>query len=449
MSGPGTSQLPLAERLLQLAEREGATQAEVVLLATDAALTRFANSEIHQNVAETDLVANLRFVAGRRVGVASSGRLDGAGLASLAETAARIARIQPELDEPVVLPEPGPIPALQAGYSEATAQATPEARAAAVGAAIAAADAAGVLAFGSLATSAERLVVANSHGVRAEQVTTQARLVTVCMGQDGEAGYGEALAVDIDAIDPAAVGREAAGRAVRSRAAVPLEPAVYPVVLEPYAVVDLLDMLGMLGFSALAVEEGRSFYEPGRRIASELVSTWDDATDPSGTPSAFDYEGVAKQRVQLIDRGRCAELVYDMATAARAGRRSTGHGLLAPNTLGPVPTNQFMASGDASFEDLLAGLQRGLLVTRFNYTNPVHAKRAIVTGMTRDGTFLVEHGEVVGPVRNLRFTQSYLEALGAVEAVGRERRLLAGELGSCVVPGLRIAAWDFTGATEH
>ncbi len=449
MTPPGGSRLPLAERLLRLAAAEGASEAEVLVMATDAALTRFANSEIHQNVAETDVVANLRFVVGRRVGVASSGRLDGDGLRSLAETAGRIARVQPELHDPVVLPEPGPIPDVAGAWSEATAGATPERRADAVGQVIADADTAGVLAFGSFSTSTDGLAVANSRGVRAEQVTTQARLITICMGPDGEAGYAEALAVDVTAIDPSTVGREAAERAVRSRAPAILHPGVYPVVLEPYAVVDLLDWIGGLGFSALSVEEGRSFYEPGRKIASQLVSTWDDAADPAGTPTAFDYEGVAKQRVPLIERGVCAGLVYDAATGGRAGRRSTGHGLPAPNTYGPLPTNQFMAPGDTAPEELLAGMRRGLLVTRFNYTNPVHPKRAIVTGMTRDGTFLVEHGEIVGPVRNLRFTQSYLDALAAVEAVGRERRLLAGELGSCVVPGLRIAAWDFTGAAEH
>jgi predicted Zn-dependent protease len=110
--------------------------------------------------------------------------------------------------------------------------------------------------------------------------------------------------------------------------------------------------------------------------------------------------------------------------------------------------NLFMEPGDADREGLLRGLRRGLLVTRFHYTNPVHPKRVIVTGMTRDGTFLVEDGEVVGPVRNLRYTQNYLDALAAVEAVGRERRVLRGFLGAAVVPAVRIGAWTFTGATE-
>ncbi|HTS14982.1 MAG TPA: metallopeptidase TldD-related protein, partial [Candidatus Sulfotelmatobacter sp.] len=234
-----------------------------------------------------------------------------------------------------------------------------------------------------------------------------------------------------------------------AREPVSLPPGEYPVVLEPYAVVDLLDMLGYLGFSALAVQEGRSFFEAGKVIGSPLVTIIDDAEDSAGAPVSFDYEGVPKRRVPLVEAGVCREAVFDAQTAARAHRESTGHGLPAPNPYGPFPLNMIMSAGDASRDELIGGLERGLLVTRFHYTNPVHPKLAIVTGMTRDGTFLVEQGRIVGPVRNLRFTQSYLEALAGVEAVGRERRLLRGFLGASLVPAVRIRAFGFTGATEH
>ena len=185
------------------------------------------------------------------------------------------------------------------------------------------------------------------------------------------------------------------------------------------------------------------------RLGADSVTIRDDATDPAGTPASFDYEGVGKQPVTLIERGVCRGLVYDAQTAGRDGRASTGHGLPAPNPYGPFPLHQFMDAGDASRDELIGGLERGLLVTRFHYTNPVHPKLAMVTGMTRDGLFLVEGGEVRGPVRNLRFTQSYLAALAGVEAIGRERKLLRGFLGSVVVPAVRISAFTFTGATEH
>jgi predicted Zn-dependent protease len=177
------------------------------------------------------------------------------------------------------------------------------------------------------------------------------------------------------------------------------------------------------------------------------VTIVDDARDPAGIPAAFDYEGVPTRRVVMVDRGVCREIVHDAGTAARAGVPSTGHGLPAPNPWGPFPLHAAMAAGSTPRQGLVRGLRRGLLVTRFHYTNVVHGKLAVITGMTRDGTFLVEDGEIVGPVRNLRFTQSYLDALAAVEAVSAERRLLRGELGAVLVPAVRIASWRFTGVT--
>jgi len=441
--------LALAERALAHAEREGASECEALVMSEDAALTRFANSQIHQNVAETNATINLRFVVGKRVGVASSDRTDDEGLRRLAANAAAIARVVEELDDWGGLPEPTTIAEVPAAYSRATAEASPEMRAEGVRAVIGAADAAGVMAYGSFSTGTETTAVANSKGVRAAGTRTVAQLLTVSMGPDGGSGYAEQAAVDVTTIDAAAIGREASDKARATANAVALEAGDYPVVLEEYAVVDLLDMLGYLGFSALAVQEERSFVEVGKRIGSDLVSVIDDGSDPAGLPMGFDYEGVAKQRVTLLDAGVCRGVVYDAQTAARDGVTSTGHGLPAPNPYGPFPLNQVMAPGTASREELIGGLDRGLLVTRFHYTNPVHPKLAIVTGMTRDGTFLVEGGRVVGPVRNLRFTQSYLEAMAGAVAVGRERKTLKGFLGGVVVPALRIEGWTYTGTTEH
>ncbi|HYL41499.1 MAG TPA: metallopeptidase TldD-related protein, partial [Candidatus Binatus sp.] len=261
--------------------------------------------------------------------------------------------------------------------------------------------------------------------------------------------YAETVATDATTIDAAAIGREAAAKAHASDHAVSVPAGDYPVVLEEYAVVDITDYLGYLGFSALAVLEGRSFVEPGRRVGSDLVSLVDDGGDPAGLPMAFDYEGVRKRRVTLLDQGVCRDLVYDSQTAARAGTTSTGHGLPAPNPWGPFPLNSVMAAGSTPRDELIAGLERGLLVTRFHYTNTVHPKLAIITGMTRDGTFLVEGGRIVGPVRNLRFTQSYLDAIAGVSAVSSSRKTLRGLLGSAVVPAVRIDGWTFTGVTEH
>ena len=441
--------LALAERVLEAALGAGAGEAEALVMREDHALTRFANSEIHQNVATTDVSINLRVVRGKRVGVASSDRTDAEGLRRLAENAVAIASVVEELEDWAGLPAPTPVNDIPGAWDADTAGATPEFRAQAVRAVIAAADEAGVTAYGSFQTGTETNAVANSNGVRVAGSRSVAELITVSMGPGGGTGYAEAAAVDATTIDPRALGREAAAKAQASADAVSLPPGDYPVVLEEYAVVDLLDMLGYLGFSALAVQEERSFVEPGRQVGSELVTIRDDGMDPAGLPMAFDYEGVAKQRVPLINRGVCQGVVYDAQTAARDGVESTGHGLPAPNPYGPFPLNLVMDAGTASRDELIGGLERGLLVTRFHYTNPVHPKLAIVTGMTRDGTFLVEDGRIVGPVRNLRYTQSYLDALAGTVAVGRDRRTLKGFLGGVVVPAVRIAGWTFTGATEH
>jgi PmbA protein len=444
--------LALAENVLGRALRVGATEAEVLVTTDDSALTRFANSEIHQNVAESSRTVNLRFVAGKRIAVMSSGRTDVEGIRSLVNRASAVVRTCEELEDWAGLPAPiddaNRVEAVNA-WSDATATATPEFRAEAVRAVIAAADASGVNAYGSFSTGAEAIAVANSKGIRASQSRTSSQLITVHMSPDGGNGYAEQVSMDASTIDAAGLGREAAAKANASNNAVSIDPGDYPVVLEEYAVVDITDYLGFLGFSALAVQEDRSFFEAGRKIGSDLVTVTDDGGDPHGLPMAFDYEGVRKQRVQLLEAGVCREVVYDAQTAARAGRISTGHGLPAPNPYGPFPLNSVMAPGSTSREDLVAGLDRGLLVTRFHYTNTVHPKLAIVTGMTRDGTFLVEGGKIVGPVRNLRFTQSYIDAVAGVSAVSRERKTLRGFLGSAVVPAVRIDAWTFTGATEH
>jgi predicted Zn-dependent protease len=443
--------LALAEDVLGRALRIGATEAEVLVMAGDSALTRFANSEIHQNVAERNLTVSLRHVVGRRIAVVSTGRVDPEGLRSLVHRAAAIARSCEELEDWAGLPAPANGArsiGSTIGWSDATAAATPEFRADGVRAVIAAADAVGVMAYGSFSTDAEAVAVANSAGIRAAEQRTSSQLLTVHMSPDGGTGYAESVSMNATTIDAAAVGHEAATKARASDRPVTAEPGDYPVVLEEYAVVDVTDMLGYVGFSALAVQEERSFAEPGRKVGTELVTIIDDGADTSGLPMSFDYEGVRKQRVSLLEAGVCRDVVYDSQTAARAGRVSTGHGLPAPNPWGPFPLNAVMSPGTTSRDELIGGLDRGLLVTRFHYTNVVHPKLAMITGMTRDGTFLVEAGRIVGPVRNLRFTQSYLEALAGVSAVSSTRKTLKGFLGAAVVPALRIDAWTFTGVTE-
>ena len=189
----------------------------------------------------------------------------------------------------------------------------------------------------------------------------------------------------------------------------------------------------------------------GQRIMAPSVSIWDDGLDLSGTPLPFDFEGMPKQRVDVVKNGTAMGLVYDTTRAHKEnGKESTGHALppeLAA-TYGPLPLNLFMAPGDATLDEMLASTERGLFITRFNYTRPVHPRDAIITGLTRDGTFLIEKGEIAYPVKNLRYTQSYLEALANTEMIGRDLKTLGSYIGVQRVPAVKVREFNFTGKTQ-
>ncbi|MFN2483917.1 MAG: TldD/PmbA family protein [Candidatus Limnocylindria bacterium] len=434
------------ERTLRHSE---AHETEVLYLAQDDALTRFANSQIHQNVAEHDRSIQVRVIHEQRTGVASTNRLDEASLRDVVERATAISRRARPNPKTAELPDGAGETDPELGYVARTAEADPEERGRGARAVIAAGGPHGLTVSGSFATGTSTTAVANSRGLRSYHRSTRAALVTVML-EDGATGYANAASGDVGDIDAEALGREAADKAVRSRGAEEIEPGEYEVVLEEYAVATALEYLSYIGFSALAYEEERSFMELGKQVMGANVSIWDDGCDPSGLPTPIDYEGVPKQRVDLIERGVAKAVVHDAATASRAGVRSTGHALPAPNVYGPYAWNLFMAPGEASKEDMLASIGRGVWVTRFHYVNPVHPKKAVLTGMTKDGTFLVENGRFVKPILNMRFTQPMLDAFSSVEAISSDTRLLPGDfIGGTRAPAVKLGRFNFTGVTRR
>jgi PmbA protein len=449
MVATGSDVQLLLERALGYAS---SGQIEALYLGQDSALTRFANNQIHQNVREHDATLQVRVIDDGRIGVASTNRLDEAGIRELVERASAIAQRSQPNPNAAVLPEPnGAEHDPDLGYIAATADAGAELRAEGARAVIAAGEAARLETAGSFSNSVMTIAVANSLGIRAQHRSTRAALLTVMMdgfASGAASGYAQAGSPDIGDIDAEAVGAEAAGKGDAMRGAGELEAGEYEVILEEYAVAGLLEYLSYIGFSGLAHEEGRSFMELGKPVMGDNVSIWDDGTDPSGLPAAIDFEGVAKRRVDLIQDGVARAVVHDAATGARAGTASTGHGLPAPNLIGPMALNLFMAPGTTPREQLIAGIKRGVWVTRFHYINPVHPKKAILTGMTKDGTFLIEDGKLSRPLLNFRFTQSIPEAFSDVRAASSTSRLLPGEFfGGYRVPALHLGSFNFTGAT--
>jgi len=443
------------EKLKEIADRvlalSSADQTEVLLLGNDEYLTRFAVNTIHQNVSETDVTVGVRTVFGKKVGVASGNDLSDGALQKVVESAETMARFQQDNPDFHSLPEPQPVREMNA-YAEATAACTPEERAKGVAAICAMSRENGLEAAGAFSTTVQEVMVANSLGVSAYHCSTVAHIVTVIIGEDSS-GYATATDMDVSALDPKAVGRVAVDKALRSRSPTEIEPGAYTVILEEDAVADMLRTLGHLGFGALAVQEGRSFMNDrfGQKITGENITIWDDSHDPRGLVLPFDFEGVPKQRVTLVENGVAKGVVYDSFTAGREeGKVSTGHSLPAPNTFGPVPLNLFMAPAQATKEEMLASTERGIWVTRFHYTNPVHPLKTVLTGMTRDGTFLIENGQITRPLKNLRFTQSILEAFSRAEMLGSELKMIKAGWGNSAicVPAAKIHEFQFTGTTE-
>jgi PmbA protein len=439
-----TSVRALLEKVLSSSQAE---QTEVVYLGTESALTRFANNYIHQNVAESDHELRVRAVVGKKVGVASTNRLDDEALRHVTQQALEIARLQPENPEFHSLPGPQPI-APAAGYCAATAQYSPEQRARGVAVIVQLAKERGLESAGAFSTSTSHTAVANSLGIFAYEPRTESECHAVVMADAQGSGYTQRMATDVTTLDFESMAREAVEKAQRSRNPVDIKLGEYPVVLDAYAVADMLQNLVFMGLSATAVQEERSFMNGqfGVQLVDPRITLYDDGHDPAGLPQAFDYEGVPRQRVVMIDHGIANAVVYDSFTAAREGHPNTGHALPAPNSMGPLPLHTMLEAGDASREELIRGIDRGLYVTRFHYTNTVHPVKTLFTGMTRDGTFLIEHGELSSPVKNLRFTQSILDALRSVQAIGRERIQCSDYL-TVVAPALRIGSFHFTGTT--
>ncbi len=441
-----------AKQLCQdVLQRVGEGVAEVSVFVNDESLTRFANNTIHQNVAENDISIGVRIFLGSREGTSSTNRMDPESLDATVARAHLNAQVSPENPDFPGLAGPATYSLVQS-FDEVTAEYKPTERARVVKQVCSLAAGKDFNAFGAFSTGVAEIALANTNGMYAYHMATQADFQTVIMEQDGEAsGWSQESSWQAAAISATSLGEIAIHKTELGSSPRSIEPGEFPVILDPYATQDLLLMLDLTGMGANAVQEGRSWMNDriGAKTFSPNVSIWDDALDPGGIPIPFDFEGTPKQRVDIIKDGVVVGPVYDRTTARKEGRESTGHGL-PPDARGysPLATNLFMAPGNASLEDMISSTGRGLYITRFHYTRPVHPADCTITGMTRDGTYWIENGKIQFPVKNLRFTQSYVNALAGVEAIGKETRLLnAMGIVATRVPAIKLKRFNFTSST--
>lgn len=441
-----------------------ADEVEVLVSGGRFALTRFANNGIHQNVAEENVVVSVRTAIDGKTARATTNKLDDDSLRRAVQAAEDLTRVQQS--DPDLQPMAGPMPLVEAvppsRHFSSTAAVTPEDRAASVGKIVDVAKKNGLVTAGIFSTSESFEAIVNSKGVSAYHPATSSE-ISITMLAGNSSGWQKANSPDVRGLNAANLAEVAAQKARLSADPVELAPGKYTVILEPAAVLDLVGFM-FWDFGAQAVLDERSFLNNriGKQVFGTQITITDDVYHPLQSGAQFDGEGVPRRRVALVENGVIKNLVYSRRSAALARHselakevghpQPTGHGFPLPNEMGDAPMNIVFSgppAGEAQTVDqMVANTERGVLVTRCWYIREVEPYEKILTGMTRDGTFLVEGGRVTNGILNFRFNQSLVEMLKNVQAMGDPVRASGEEAFDMVVPAMTVKDFNFTEVTK-
>jgi len=409
--------------------------------------TRFAVNQISTGGDNYDATVSVRSTFGKRTGVVNTNKLDDASLKSAVGLAERLAKLSP--DDPEAMPELGPQTyADPKGWSEATASLDPTSRASAARAITEPARAAGLVSTGYLETQAGATAIANSKGLFAYGKQTALSLTTTVRTEDGTgSGWAGATSHDFSALDPKDLGARAIDKARRSVNPVAIEPGRYTVILEPTAVGNLVQFITG-AMSARNADEGRSFFSKagggnkiGMKVVDERITISSDPLDPEAYANTFSGDGQPLSKTTWIETGVVKNLSYDRFWAQKQGKTAL-----------PTSGTVRMSGGSATMEEMIAATDRGILVTRFWYLRPVDPRTILYTGLTRDGTFLIERGRITRPIKNFRFNESPIYMLNNLDAMGRPVRVSASEAGgpglAIVVPPIKVRDFNFTSLSD-
>ncbi len=452
-----------AEQIFQRIKSFGSgVEIEVIFSSTDHSLTRFANNTIHQNVSELNEAASIRVAFDGKTARASTNRFDDDSLKRAVQAAETMAKVQES--------DPDRLPMAQASEAEGvsapsrwfenTAAITPADRADAVGKIVAVARKNKLVTAGIYSSSRFAETIVNSNGLVAHHRQTSAE-VSITMLADDSSGWQKANSPDVADLEPVRLGEIAAEKAARSRKPQELPPGKYTVILEPAAVLDVVGFM-FWDFGGQSILDQRSFLNNriSTRLFGENITIVDDVSHPLQSNAPFDGEGVRRSRVPLVENGVIKRLVYARSTAEKMRKSEyadkvgeiavTGHGFPLPNEMGEAPLNVVFITpgGEQSVEQMIAGTERGILITRLWYIREVDPYQKILTGMTRDGTFVVENGKVKSGIRNFRFNQSLIEMLNHVEAMGKPVRASGEESFDMVAPAMKVGEFNFTEVTK-
>jgi PmbA protein len=445
----------------KLKSYSSADELEVLFYATKNALTRFANNVIHQNVAEENVVVPVRTAFGQRTARATTNKLDEDSLKRVVQASESLAKVQHP--DPDLLPCAAGVLAresLPQRHFPQSAQLTPQQRSGTVKKIVAIAEKSKLTTAGIFSNSETAEGVFNSRGLSTWHTQTSSEISITMLGADAS-GWQKANSPDIANLDAVALAETAARKARESAQPREISAGKYTVILEPAAVLDIVGFM-FYDFGGMAVLDQRSFLNDrvGKQVFGTNINIADDVAHPLQSGSPFDGEGMPRQRVQLVENGVVKRLVFARGTAARMKQSEyknkvgpiepTGHGFPIPNEVGEAPMNIVFGSSDQSqtLEQMIASTERGILVTRLWYIREVDPYEKILTGMTRDGTFLIENGKIRYGVRNFRFNESLIHMLSNVEAMGTPVRASGEESFDMVVPAMKVGGFNFTEVTK-
>ena len=446
-----------------------ADEVEVLFSGANFALTRFANNTIHQNVADENHVVSVRTVFAGRTARATTNKFDDGSLQRVVASSEALAKVQHP--DPDLLPMPdsreaeagapsGSLTQLPSRHFAQTAAITPQLRADGVKKIVDVAKKHKLTTAGIFSSSESVEGIFNSRGLSRWHRQTLAEVSITMLGADSS-GWQKANSPDIANLEPLHLAEIAARKAIDSAKPAEIPAGKYTVILEPSAVLDIVGFM-FWDYSGMAILDQRSFLTGriGSKLFGDNITIWDDVTHPLQSGSPFDGEGMRRQRVPLVENGIVKRVVYARATAERMRRSeykdkagsiaATGHGFPLPNEMGEMPVNIVFAapSDPQSLERMIASTERGVLITRLWYIREVDPYEKIVTGMTRDGTFLVDNGEVPKGVRNFRFNQSLIQMLSNIDAMSAPLRACGEESFDMVVPAMKVRDFNFTEVTK-
>lgn len=436
----------ILERALNAARTD---EADAALVSVDHNITRFANSQIIQNMAEESASLTLRVILNGAMGVATTTGFDDEEI----ERTASLAREAAKHSNPVQgfkgLYRGGE---LAVGSSQLTGDVpTPMEKARALRAMF---DRHAVQFAGAYASGIASVACGNTHGVRRYATMTDADATVIAIAEKGS-GYATQRARIAADVEVAALGAEATLKATLAEEHIEdLDPGAYDVILEPPCLAEVFDWMNMIAFTGQSFEDGSSFFvgNLGKRILGENFTLLDDALDPSFLPFPFDIEGMPKRVVALVENGVIRSPTLDKAWADRLGLEPTASAWHLGSPEHGAAFHLSMAGGDATREEMIASTKLGIWITRFNYVNGLlEPKTALMTGTTRDGTFLIRDGKVAARLPNLRWTQSMVEAFSNIESLSRERRSVGtwyNMFGGTLAPVVKIRGWNITGKQE-